>query len=318
MMKAKPVKIWAFFAVLILTCVCTAGAHTINIGGQTINLQDTCSSDHKLNVFDGTNTYCAEATTDTLSNTLHVMHNGTIYSICDGACGGGDIPEYVMPATPPKPVQLSSSCAWTQSNANAYISTNGNQYFDTDIPVSNDKETSITAQIANGASARLYGTIGSSCHYDLTVDAYGDLQFRIGGTNTGKPTEGSDMESKHTWITRKHPSGSTKKTIYQDSETNKIGQVNSYTCSTSNQIYLLNNDWKTISGSIGIKLYSFKVWDENRTLLHDYYPVKSGTILTNCASGGGNYTAPTNCLYDAVAKQILLPGGTGQVGFGSD
>ena len=95
--------------------------------------------------------------------------------------------------------------------------------------------------------------------------------------------------------------------------------MNSYKCSANNPIYLLNNDWSAVSSTnVGVKLYSFKIWDVNGTLLHDYYPVKSGTVLPNCASGGGNYVAPTNCLYDSVAKQILLPGGTGQVGFGSD
>lgn len=303
-----------FFALLPVLHLSGAMAdtHTLNIGGQTITLLESCDSGHKLKVQYGDSVLCAPATTDTLTDTLHVSYNGTTYTICNGACGG-DIPEYVMQATPPAPVPVSESCTWTPSDTNAYIATNGGQYFDTGTTVSNDKETSITAQIANGASARLYGTIGSSCHYDLTVDAYGDLQFRIGGTNTGKPTDGSDMESKHTWITRNHNSGPTKKTIYQDSENNKIGQVNSYKCSTNNQIYLLNNDWKTISGSIGIKLYSFKIWDVNDTLLRDVYPVKRGTNICG-------YIVPIDCLYDVVNKQVLLPGGSDSTlyGYGSD
>ena len=166
-------------ASLAMSVVCVADAQVLHIGGATVNLLSSCDSEHKLNIQYGNTIYCAPVTEEMLSGTLHVLYNGVVYSVCDGECGG-DIPEYVMPTTPPKPVSLSSSCAWTQSNANAYISTDGNQYFDTDIPVSNDKEISITAQIANGASARLYGTIGSTCWYDMTVDAYGEAQFRIG------------------------------------------------------------------------------------------------------------------------------------------
>ena len=314
MLKAKPVKIWAFCAVLILTCVCTAGAHTINIGGQTINLQDTCSSGHKLNILYNGTTYCAPATTDTLTDTLHVSYNGTTYSICNGTCGG-DIPEYVMPATPPAPFQVSESCTWAPSDTNAYIATNGRQYFDSGVTVSNDKEISITAQITNGASARLYGTIGSACWYDLTVDAYGELYFRIGTSKYGASFDGSDMESKHTWIARNHDSGSTKKTVYQDTESKKLGQMSSYNCSTNNNnIFILNNDWKTISGSnIGIKLYSFKIWDAHDALLRDVYPVKRGTNICG-------YIVPVDCLYDVVKKQVLLPGGSDSTsyGYGSD
>ena len=304
-------------ASLAMSVVCVADVQVLHVGGATINLLTTCNSEHKLNIKYGNTVYCAPATTEVLTGALHVLYNGTVYSVCNGECGGGE--EYEIPTTPSKPIQLNPSCAWTQSNANAYLSTDGNQYFDTDVPVSNDKELSITAQITNGASARMYGTIGSSCRYDMTVDAYGEMQFRIGTSNYGTSVNGSDMESKHTWITRNHPSGPTKKNIYQDNESKKLDQMNSYKCSTNNPIYLLNNDWSAVSSTnVGVKLYSFKIWDVNGTLLHDYYPVKSGTVLPNCASGGGNYVAPTNCLYDSVAKQILLPGGTGQVGFGSD
>ena len=292
-----------------IPCVVMADTHTLNIGGTQITLSETCDSDHKLNVLYGGTVYCAPATTDT----LHVSYNGTTYSICNGACGG-DIPEYVMPATPPAPVSVSESCTWTPSNTNAYIATNGGQYFDSGTTVSNDKELSITAQITNGASARLYGTIGSSCRYDLTVDAYGELQFRIGTSNYGTSVDGSNMESKNTWITRNHNSGPTKKNIYQNTENKKLTQMNSYKCSNNNKIYLLNNDWSSVSNTnTGVKLYSFKIWDVNDTLLRDVYPVKRGTNICG-------YIVPIDCLYDVVNKQVLLPGesDSSSYGYGND
>lgn len=289
--------------------------HVLNVGGTTIALSETCDSEHKLNVlYDGT-TYCAPATTDTLTNTLHVLYNGIVYSICNGACGG-DIPKYVMQATPPAPVSVSESCTWKPSDTNAYIATNGGQYFDTGILVSYDKQISITAQITNGASARLYGTIGSSCRYDLTVDAYGELQFRIGTSKYGTSVDGSDMESKNTWITKNHNSGPTKKNIFQNTESKKLKQMSSYKCSTNNKIFILNNDWSSVSNTnVGVKLYSFKIWDgdANNTLLLDVYPVKRGTNICG-------YIVPVDCLYDVVKKQVLLPGGSDSTlyGYGTD
>lgn len=287
--------------------------HVLNVGGTTLALSDICDSEHKLNVLYNGTTYCAPATTDTLTDTLHVLYNGITYSICNGPCGG-DIPEYVMPATPPAPVSVSESCTWVPSDTNAYIATNGAQYFDTGTPVSNDKEISITAQITNGASVRLYGTIGSSCRYDLTVDVYGELQFRIGTSNYGTSVDGSNMESKNTWITRNHNSGPKKKNIYQNTENKKLTQMSSYECSTNNNIFILNNDWASVSNTnTGVKLYSFKIWNVNDTLLRDVYPVKRGTNICG-------YIVPIDCLYDVVNKQVLLPGGSdsSSYGYGSD
>jgi len=307
-------KLWLFALLFVLHPFVALGVeHVLNINGITLTLSDTCDGDHKLNVLYGGTVYCAPATTDTLTDTLHVSYNGTTYSICNGSCGG-DIPEYVMPATPPAPVSVSESCTWTPSDTNAYIATNGGQYFDTGTTVSNDKEISITAQITNGASARLYGTIGSSCWYDLTVDAYGEMQFRIGTSKYGTSVDGSNMESKNTWITRNHNSGPTKKSIYQNTENKKLAQMNSYKCSNNNKIFLLNNDWSSVSNTnTGVKLYSFKIWNVNDTLLRDVYPVKRGTNICG-------YIVPIDCLYDVVNKQVLLPGGadSSSYGYGSD
>ena len=85
-------------------------------------------------------------------------------------------------------------------------------------------------------------------------------------------------------------------------------------------MYVLNNDYVTINqaNSGNIKLYSIKVYNTSGTLIHNYQPVAAGTHLTNCGTNGGDYIVPTNCMWDTETKQILLPGGTGEMGYGVD
>ena len=326
-MKAKPVKIWAFFAVLILTCVCTAGAHTINIGGQTITLQDTCSSDHKLNVFDGTNTYCAEATTDTLSGTLHVMHNGTIYSICDGACGGGG----EVPPVPPAPEVLSSSCSWTQSNANAYLLSDGRQYFDTTLGIDTNVQAEITLDVVNGKSAVVIGTSGSTCLYDFFLNDRGRHSFKIGknsGTLSGN-SSAANPSGKYVYSIELRSGSSYTKDVYMSRVNGTRTRIASISLSSSTACTDSNHTLLVLGGDVasglnqtlngGIKLYGIKLKNKSGTLQHDFQPVAAGTRFVGCGPNGTDYVAPTNGMWDAVTKKFYQAGGTGgQMGYGVD
>jgi len=316
LLKAKPVKIWAFFAMLILTCVCTAGAHTINIGGQTITLQDTCSSDHKLNVFDGTNTYCAEATTDTLSGTLHVMHNGTIYSICDGACGDGT---WVMPEEPGEPIVINDpNCNWTQPNAKAYLLSDGNQWFDTGVTADTSVNIDVQVKIVNGRSARIFGTNSSSCWFDMTLDHKHRAQFRFGTANNAASTTFSEANSKKLLRFVTSDSSSNKKRIdyYLDGTRQSYFTRTYAACTSADTLKVFKNNLisaglvdQTDSG--GMKLYYIKIYNSSGTLIHNFQPVAQGTNVCG-------YTALTNAMWDSVTKKLYYPAGTGQMEYGVD
>jgi len=61
-------KLWLFVLLFVLhPLVAMADTHTLNIGGTTIALSETCDSEHKLNVLYNGTTYCAPATTETLT-----------------------------------------------------------------------------------------------------------------------------------------------------------------------------------------------------------------------------------------------------------
>ena len=312
----KPAYYWAFFVVPTLTCVCAAGAHTLTIGSATITLQNTCTSDHKLNVYDGTNTYCAEATTDTLTNTLHVVHNGTAYSICDGACGGGT---WVMPEEPGEPIVINDpNCNWTQSNSNAYLLSDGNQYFDTGVTADTSVNIDVQVKIINGISARIFGTNSSSCWFDMTLDHKHRAQFRFGSANNAASTTFSEANSKKLLRFVTSDSSSSKKRIdyYLDGVRQSYFTRTYSACTSADTLKVFKNNLisdglvdQTDSG--GMKLYYIKMYNSSGTLIHNFQPVAQGTTICG-------YTALTNAMWDSVTKKLYYPAGTGQMGYGVD
>jgi hypothetical protein len=313
----KPVHYWALFAVPILSCVCTAGAATLNIGNHSINLLTSCTSDHKLNVYDGTNTYCAEATTDTLTDALHVMHNGTSYSICDGACGGGT---WVMPEEPDEPIDLSNvpNCTWTQTNTKAYLLSDGNQYFDTGVTADTSVNIDVQVKIVNGMSARIFGTNSSSCWFDMTLDHKHRAQFRFGSANNAASTTFSEANSKKHLRFVTSDSTSTKKRIdyYLDGVRQSYFTRTYAACTSADTLKVFKNNLisdglvdQTDSG--GMKLYYIKIYNSSGALIHDFQPVAQGTTICG-------YTALTNAMWDSVTKKLYYPAGTGQMGYGVD
>ena len=281
-------RVWRIILAAFLTTYARmAGGYDLHIGDVTVALQNSCSTEHKLNVKIGDQVLCAPMTADTVAEkSLRVKLNDTVYTVCNGTCGGGGGGEYVMPETPPVPAQLPTSCTWTQSNSNAYLLSDGNQYFNLGNGWTTRNNIEVTLQIANGKSTRIFGTVNSSCRYDMTINNSGNLGVRFGSTGQTYTISSAQQTAKNT---------------------------------TSN-MYVLNNDYVTINqaNSGNIKLYSIKVYNTSGTLIHNYQPVAAGTHLTNCGTNGGDYIVPTNCMWDTETKQILLPGGTGEMGYGVD
>ena len=306
-------KISAIFIGLFIPCIATADTHTLNIGGTTLSLSESCDSEHKLNVLYGGTVYCAPATTDTLTDTLHVAYNGTTYSICNGTCGGGS-GEYPMPETPPEPIVMPSTCEWTQTNEKAYLLSDGRQYFDTKVKVDSTIAMDVTAEVVNGTNARLIGVVGGACFYDMSINNAADVYFRIGTStyssvcNNGTPTTG-----KHLWEIKNNNTTGTAKYIYQDGK--RVGYKAATTCTGTNTILVFHSDHvkfgldPTENG--GMKLYSVKLYNKSGKLLHDYQPVAKGTDI--CGT-----VVPTNAMWDFVDKKLYYPGGKGEMGYGVD
>ena len=309
-----------FFALLFVLhpLVAMADTHTLNIGGATITLSETCDSEHKLNVLYGGTVYCAEATTDTLTDTLHVSYNGTTYSICNGTCGGGSGGgEYVMPETPFEPVVIDDNCEWEQTNENAYLLSDGNQWFDTGVTVDTSVNIFVTAKVINGHSARIFGTTGGTCYYDMTINASRTAFFKIGTQNSSASISLTQAQStqKIQWYTQSN--GATNKWIYrifEDGKSSRTSKTLGSACTSTETIKVFNNNLvssvnQTDSG--GMKLYSILLKNSSGTTIHNYQPVAAGTNICG-------YTVPTNAMYDFVDKRVYLPAGTGQMGYGVD
>ena len=313
-------RVWRIILAAFLTTYARmAGGYDLHIGDVTVALQNSCSTEHKLNVKIGDQVLCAPMTADTVAEkSLRVKLNDTVYTVCNGTCGGGGGGEYVMPETPPVPAQLPTSCTWTQSNSNAYLLSDGNQYFNLGNGWTTRNNIEVTLQIANGKSTRIFGTVNSSCRYDMTINNSGNLGVRFGSTGQTYTISSAQQTAKNTFKTENGEKTYKRYYINNQELTSGSGKMVS-TCTTSN-MYVLNNDYVTINqaNSGNIKLYSIKVYNTSGTLIHNYQPVAAGTHLTNCGTNGGDYIVPTNCMWDTETKQILLPGGTGEMGYGVD
>lgn len=306
-----------FLLLIASTYACMAMGRVLHIDNNTtIDLLETCTSTHKLKVQYGNTVYCAEATTDTLTNTLHVSHNGTTYSICNGACSGGT---WTMPEEPGEPIVITDpECTGPTLNPNAYLLSDGNQWFDTGVAVNPSYNLDVQVKIVNGKSARIFGTNSSSCWFDMTLDHKRRAQFRFGSTNSASATNFNEANSKQLLRFVTENQNSTKKGIkyyidgvYKSTITRTFGS-----CSTSDTIKIFKNNLISNSSldqtdSGGMKLYYIKLYDTSGTLVHDFEPVPAGTNVCG-------HMAQANCMWDTVDKKLYYPAGTGQMGYGVD
>lgn len=295
-----------------------AGGYDLHIGDVTVALQNSCSTEHKLNVKIGDQVLCAPMTADTVAEkSLRVKLNDTVYTVCNGTCGGGGGGEYVMPETPPEPIVLPETCEWTQTNPNAYLLSDGNQYFDTGVPINSRDNIEVTLQVINGKSVKILGTVGSSCKYDITLNASGGLRFRIGdssggGSGTLDPTVAIQKNIIKT--ENQKIQGNNVYKYYKLNGTLLNSGDKRTICEDNNSTMLvLKNDFTTINNtqSGGIKLYRIRQWNSSGTLIHDFQPVAAGTNICGV-------TPPTNAMWDFVTKKLYYPAGTGQMGYGVD
>ena len=305
-----------FLLLIASTYACMAMGYVLHIDNNTtIDLLETCTSTHKLKVQYGNTVYCAEATTDTLTNTLHVSHNGTTYSICNGTCSGG---EWVIPEVPDDPIELPQNCEWTQTNTNAYLVSDGNQYFDTGVSADTSINLDVQVKVVNGLSARIFGTNSSTCWFDMTLDHKRRAQFRFGSANNASATNFNEANSKKLLRFVTSDDSSTKKRV--DYYLNGVKQsyfTRSYSaCTASDTLKIFKNNLisaglvdQTDSG--GMKLYYLKIYNSSGNLIHDFQPVAAGTNI--CGT-----VAATNAMWDSVTKKLYYPGGTGQMGYGVD
>lgn len=305
-----------FLAVLLLFVHTVAGARVLHVGDKSVQLFETCSTQHKIKVAIGEEIWCAPLTTQLSANTVRVAFNGTTYSVCGEDCneGGGE----EVPEIPPEPIVMDDTCEWEQTNTNAYLLSDGNQYFDTGVGVNSAHNVELTADIINGVSAPLMGTVDSSCFYDVTINNNGIIYFRI-GTLTSSASLKSQYNrpvGKHVYLVQ-NKTGLKDKIIYVDGSNAGGKTLRTDTmCSSDDTIKIFKNSHiasvnNNLANSGGMKVYSVKLWNSSGSLIHEYQPVAKGTNICG-------YTTPQNGMWDTVTKKFYLAGGSGVMGYGVD
>jgi hypothetical protein len=264
----------------------------------------------------GNNTYCAPATTTWAADSLHVNANGTVYTICDGECGGGT---WVMPEEPGDPIVITDpECTGPTLTQNAYLLSDGNQWFDTGVTADTSVNIDVQVKIVNGMSARIFGTNSSSCWFDMTLDHKHRAQFRFGSANNAASTTFSEANSKKLLRFVTSDSSSNKKRIdyYLDGVRQSYFTRTYAACTSADTLKVFKNNLisaglvdQTDSG--GMKLYYIKIYNSSGTLIHNFQPVAQGTNVCG-------HMAQTNCMWDTVDKKLYYPAGTGQMGYGVD
>ena len=294
-----------------------AHGYVLHVGNATITPQTTCNTEHKLWFKMGNDTWCVPMTTEYVTNALHVKYNNVVYSSCTN-CGGGGGGEWVMPETPEEPIVFPETCTWTQTNSNAYLLSDGNQYFDTGVAVDTSINIDVQVKIVNGLSARIFGTNSSSCWFDMTLDHKRRAQFRFGSANNASATNFTEANSKKLLRFVTSDSTSTKKRVdyYIDGVRQSYFTRTYAACTSADTLKVFKNNLisaglvdQTDSG--GMKLYYIKIYNSSGTLIHNFQPVAQGTTICG-------YTALTNAMWDSVTKKLYYPAGTGQMGYGVD
>lgn len=312
-----------YFALILAPWTTMAMGRTLNIGNTVITLQNQCTTDHKLNVQIGNELLCAPLTTEWADNSVHVAWGGVTYTVCDGECGSG---EYIMPETPPEPVVITDpECTGPTLNPNAYLLSNGNQWFDTGVGVDSSVNIELTVQVNNGKHARIFGTKNSTCHFDFTLNKNSAIVFRMGSNTSAASTtlQNPHNKKKITYWTQQGRIDGTQpnyKYVYATATgmtRREIRQEHPTSCSDSSKtILVFDNDLINAANldptqSGGMKLYYIKMYNSSGTLIHDFEPVPSGTNVCG-------HTARTNCMWDTVDKKLYYPAGTGAMGYGVD
>ena len=303
------------FCVFLASPGC-ANALSLHVGTVDVALQTSCDSEHKLNVQVGGTTYCAPLTETWADNSVHVAFNNKTYTVCNGECptnaGGGD----EVPEIPPEPIVMDDTCVWKQTNSNAYLLSDGNQYFDTGVTVNSRNNIEVTVQVINGSRARLFGTKGSSCNFDMTLNNAGSVTVYFG---TGSFSTAYDLDDPYAKNVYKTTTSAVKQTYVNkffwanDTKLNSSSKKVNDCSDDDHTMLVLNNDLTTIDQTLsgGIKLYNIKVYNPSGSLLHEYQPVAKGTNICG-------YTTPQNGMWDTVTKKFYLAGGSGVMGYGVD
>ena len=172
----------------------------------------------------------------------------------------------------------------------------------------------VTLQVVNGQSARIFGSMGASCTYDMTIRNDGVFAMRMGSGAVTKKLELDDDVRVAKNVIRTETSNKTRnyKNIYVN-DTKVISSSTASRCTSTYPFLILKNNFISVTddASGGIKLYRIRLWDEDDNLIHDYQPVAAGTNICG-------HVAQTNAMWDFVTKELYYPAGTGQMGYGVD
>ena len=191
----------------------------------------------------------------------------------------------------------------TWTNPNIYLQGTGPQYIDTGFqPTANtEMEVLMTSSQETSCGSRVAAYNSAFIVYARTTNAW----FALG--NYGEPYQVNfSTEDKHIYKL-----SASQTSCWVDGKL-KTSSLPSFEGNDYN-IYLFgfNNGGYPVQETYRQgKIYYVKIWD-NATLVRYFVPVPTGLEI-------GNYTVPSNGMFDIVNQQFYANAGTGTFGYGKD
>lgn len=293
------------FVFMLMPIAC--GAHSMHIGDEEIPFHSTQYTTPSMHVQIGNEIVHAPAVKKDIRNTLHVLYNNSVYSICRGTERKVGNHYFV------------GDCL-VAADDNVYLESSGTQYIDTGLSMPNGiravsklKLTNIVPPIHTQYSV-LFGTHNKEApygrNYFLLEYQNGTSKFNYGAGGFMKFLEGQiDFDAAYnvdisTIINNRH--------IIINGDSYNIS-FNENGDRSNNNIYLfyINGTPNPTYTKTYARIYNILFYNEYNVLVRHFVPVPAGLQI-------GNFTVPSNGMWDIVEQKFYGNDGTDDFIYGVD
>lgn len=189
------------------------------------------------------------------------------------------------------------------ANPNLYLEGFGDQWIDTGIKTASDLKIDIEYYRVSGGVFGYYGTIDGVNKSFFYASSSASAYARIGAWATFN----NSAWANETWLKLHLERGRTSCTINDVVFSSESGSKNTF--DEGGSMYLFLYDGATTPNPMTGKIKQYKVTDGNDEVILHLVPVPTGLKI-------GNFTVPSNGMFDMVSQTFFANQGTGDFGYG--
>ena len=197
-----------------------------------------------------------------------------------------------------------------------YLEATGTQYINTGIITNSNYTYETKVKFVKLASGDTNNTLISNNTYNVGDDGRIGCMYRSNVNNTKCFVYNYYTVTATSWVEYDYDVSYTLKTVKDSSNTyfyindtlDKTNPLETLT-TAQNPLYFWTGAFAGES-ALG-KIFNIKLFDENKALVGHFVPVPAGLII-------GNFTVPSNGMFDIVNQQFYANQGTGEFTYGKD